>query len=171
MAGADLYDTDVLAWSEQQARALRSLAERRDLPNELDLSHVAEEIEDVGVSQLHAVGSFIRLIMVHAIKCWADPNAPSVLHWQAEIGNWQDELMNRLTASMRNRIDLDREWRRALQQAVRDLKAQGADVAAETVRLVGGSACPLSLDEISADPSDPDALAERLTRALSPPAS
>ena len=166
MADGDLYDSDILAWSEQQADALRSLADRRDLPNGLDLSHVVEEIADVGLSELHAAGSFIQLIMTHAIKCWADPNAPSLLHWQAEIGNWQIELARRLTASMRNRIDLDREWQRAVRQAIRDLRAQGADVAAVKVRLALDVACPLSLDDLSRDPADPDLLVERLTRNL-----
>jgi hypothetical protein len=44
----DLYDSDILAWSEQQAAALRRLAGRRELPNELDLDNVVEEIETVG---------------------------------------------------------------------------------------------------------------------------
>jgi hypothetical protein len=166
MADGDLYDSDILAWSEQQADVLRSLAERRDLPKGLDLSRVVEEIEDVGLSQLHAATSFIRLIMTHAIKCWADPNAPSLLHWHAEIGNWQVELASRLTASMRNRTDLHREWQRAVRQAIRELKAQGADVAAVKVRLALDAACPLSLDDLSCDPADPDLLVERLTRTL-----
>jgi hypothetical protein len=34
---------------------LRSLTGRRDLPNQLDLANVVEEIEDVGKSELHAV--------------------------------------------------------------------------------------------------------------------
>ena len=166
MADAELYDIDILAWSEQQAEALRLLAERRDLPNALDLSHVVEEIEDVGLSQLHAVNSFIYLILSHAIKCWADPNARSLLHWHAEIGNWQTELARRLTASMRNRIDLNREWRRAVRQAVLDLMAQGADPAAETVRLALDMICPLSLDEVNRDPADPAGLVERLTQVM-----
>jgi hypothetical protein len=166
MADAGLYDSDILAWSEQQAEVLRSLAGRRDLPNDLDLSHVVEEIEDVGLSQLHAVSSFIRLIMTHAIKCWADPDAPSLLHWHAEIGGWQTELVSRLTASMRNRIELDREWQRAARQTIRDLKAQGADAAAVKVRFVLDTACPLALDDLNCDPADPALLVERLTRAL-----
>ena len=64
----DLYDTDILAWSQRQAAVLRDLAARRDLPNELDLDHVAEEIEDVGRSELNAVQSFIRLCLVHIVK-------------------------------------------------------------------------------------------------------
>jgi hypothetical protein len=166
MADTDLYDSDILAWSEQQAKALRSLAGRRDLPNALDLSHVVEEIEDVGLNQLHAATSFIGLILTHAIKCWADPDAQSLLHWHAEIGNWQTELVRRLTASMHSKIDLDREWRRAVRQAVLDLKAQGADAALIPVRLVLDTACPLSLDDLGQDPADPALLVERLTRML-----
>ena len=166
MADADLYDIDILAWSEQQADALRSLAERRDLPNALDLPHVVEEIEDVGLNQLHAANSFIRLIMTHTIKCWADPGAPSLLHRHAEIGNWQAELASRLTASMRNRIDLDREWRRAIRQAVLDLKAQGVG-SALAAGLPADMTCPLSLADLSCDPADPALVVGQLTRALS----
>lgn len=167
MADADLYDNDILAWSEQQAEALRLLAERRDVPNVLDLSHVVEEIEDVGRSQLQTVESHIDLILAHAIKCWADPDARSLLHWHAKIGNWQTELTRRLTASMRNRIDLDRAWQRAVRQAILDLKAQGADPAAMTVRLLE-IPCPLSLDDLNRDPADPAGLVERLTQVLPP---
>ena len=60
----NLYDTDIYAWSQQQAAVLRDLASRPDLPNELDLQHVAEEIEDVGISELNAVRSFLRLCFV-----------------------------------------------------------------------------------------------------------
>ena len=51
MGDRTLYDEDILIWSEQQAAALRSLASRRDLPNELDLANVIEEIEDAGRSR------------------------------------------------------------------------------------------------------------------------
>ena len=166
MADTELYETDILAWSEQQAAALRGLAGRRDLPNALDLFHVVEEIEDLGQGQLNAVNSFIRLLMAHAIKCWAQPDAASLLHWHAEIGVWQTELASRLTASMRNKIDLDREWRRAVRQALLSLKAHGADTAADTVRLTVDEHCPLSLDDLNADPADPASLVERLRRAL-----
>jgi hypothetical protein len=59
MGEASLYEEDVYAWSEQQAAVLRRLARRRDRPNELDLAHIAEEIEDVGASQLRAAKSLI----------------------------------------------------------------------------------------------------------------
>jgi hypothetical protein len=68
---------------------------------------------------------------------------------------------------MRSRIDLNREWRRAVRQAVLDLKAQSADPAAVAVRLARDMACPLSLDDLNRDPADPAGLVERLTRVLS----
>jgi hypothetical protein len=33
------------------------------------MTHIAEEIEDLGASQLRAVRSLIRLILPHATKC------------------------------------------------------------------------------------------------------
>lgn len=166
MADGDLYQTDILAWSEQQTDALRKLAARRDLPNALDLAHVVEEIEDVGQSELNAVRSFLRLILGHAIKCAADPEALSVRHWLAEIGNWQNELADRVTPSMRNRIDLDALWLRATRQAELDLAEQDRLSASVRARLAEHSkVCPVSLDDILTDPADPTALMALLTRA------
>jgi Domain of unknown function DUF29 len=77
MGDDSLYDEDVLAWAEQQAAALRRLGSRRDLPNELDLSNVIEEIEDVGKSEFHAVESLIENILIHLMLLWVDPGAPA----------------------------------------------------------------------------------------------
>ena len=67
MGDSSLYDEDILIWSEQQAAALRSLASRRDLPNELDLANVIEEIEDVGRSEFHTVESLIENYPDHLV--------------------------------------------------------------------------------------------------------
>lgn len=62
------YETDIFAWSQRQAEVLRSLAHsRRDLPNELDLEHVAEEIEDLGISELRRVETLLRRMLGHGI--------------------------------------------------------------------------------------------------------
>lgn len=64
-----LYDEDIYARAQQQAAALRRLGEtRRDLPNELDLENVSEEIEEFGSNRKDAAESFIRLILVHLVK-------------------------------------------------------------------------------------------------------
>src|SRR3954447_26417050 len=73
-----LYEDDIYAWAQEQAGVLRRLAEtRRDLPNELDLENVAEEIEDVGKSELSNVESFIRLILIHLLKLASAPESRS----------------------------------------------------------------------------------------------
>jgi hypothetical protein len=138
----DLYDSDILAWSEQQAAALRRLADRRDLPNELDLDNVVEEIEAVGRNELRATESPIRLIVMHIAKAVSQPDAPAIGHWRTECIGWQDELARAFSPSMRQRIDMDALWRSALRQAEAALAETGGVLAAG---LAGP--CPVSLDD------------------------
>jgi len=162
MVHSTLYDDDILAWSEQQAEALRTLARtRRDLPNELDLENIAEEIEDVGRSQLYAVQSRIRLILLHLIKLAAQPHSDAVRHWRSEIILWQDELAQRFTPSMRQRVDLDRLWRKAFDLACEIMPAlepHRADI----------GPCPLGIDELLLDELPLDDLISRVRAAFGP---
>ena len=70
----DLYDRNLLAWSEQQAALLRRRA-AGELVNdaELDWPNIAEEIESVGTEQVHAVRSFLTRALEHdlKVKAWA----------------------------------------------------------------------------------------------------
>ncbi len=139
----DLYDRDILAWSEQQAAVLRRLASSRDLPNDLDLDNVVEEIESVGLSQLRAAESFIRLILAHIAKAVSQPESPAIGHWRTECIGWQDELLATLSPAMRQRIDMDVLWQRALRQAEAALEEHGGALAAW---LTGP--CPIALDDL-----------------------
>lgn len=58
-----LYDADILLWSEQQAELLR-----RRAANALDWDNLAEEIQDVGLSELHAVESLLVQALIHMLK-------------------------------------------------------------------------------------------------------
>jgi Domain of unknown function DUF29 len=144
MSQAADYDTDILEWSEQQASALRDLARtRHDLSNVIDWEHVAEEIEDVGRSQFVAVQSLIRQIFIHLIKAVSLPDAISMLHWRKEVGAFHGDLLDRITPSMRSRLDVDKIWQRALRQAELDLAASGAAVLPALPRQ-----CPLDVADI-----------------------
>jgi hypothetical protein len=57
---SDLYDEDVLLWSERQAELLRRRT-AGELVNdaELDWSHIAEEIESVGISERRPLASSV----------------------------------------------------------------------------------------------------------------
>jgi hypothetical protein len=61
---ADLYDEDFYAWTQQQAQTLR---EQFRGDNRLDIEHLAEEVEDLGKSQLQSVESYLQQIMAHLL--------------------------------------------------------------------------------------------------------
>ena len=70
------YDEDYFAWTQHQAKLLRTLEELRpERPVGLDLAHLAEEIEGLGSADLNTVKSLIRQVMVHLIKAASDPQA------------------------------------------------------------------------------------------------
>jgi hypothetical protein len=106
-AMSDLYETDVLLWSERQAELLRRRA-AGELVNdaELDWPNIAEEIESVGSEQRHAVESLLLRALIHMLKaaCW--PLAGAVPHWQAEARVFRAQARRRFVPSMRQRIDL-----------------------------------------------------------------
>jgi hypothetical protein len=135
-----LYERDILSWSEHQADLLRRLA-RGERVNDVDWTHVVEEIEDVGLSELHAVESFLDLMLVHLLKLHGWPKSPSVDHWRAEIGSFQKNAARRFAPSMRQRLDVAKLYRDAVEQL------EGLHYDGVAGRL-GPVACPLTLNEL-----------------------
>ena len=64
----DLYETDILKWSELQAALLRRLAAGEHLNDQVDWGNVVEEIESVATEQVHAVASLLMQAMAHRLK-------------------------------------------------------------------------------------------------------
>lgn len=103
---ADLYDADVLEWSEHQGSLLRRIA-AGEVPNEApDWKNIVEEVEEVGRSQLNAVRSLLVQALTHELKCSAWPEASYVSHWRAEARALRRAAARSFTPSMRQRIDL-----------------------------------------------------------------
>ncbi len=73
------YDDDVLLWSQQQAQALR---ERRFA--DLDIEHLADEIEDVGKSEKRELASRMAVLLAHQFKWKFQPHLHSNF-WQSTI--------------------------------------------------------------------------------------
>ena len=153
----DLYDTDILAWSQRQAAVLRDLAARRDLPNELDLDHVAEEIENVGRSELNAVQSFLRLCLVHVIKAACSPRESLAPGWGEEAVRFRGDALDRLTPSMLGLIDLDAIWRRAVRESEESLAFYDEPLPPSLP-----TKCPFSLEALTARSFDVRAAVESL---------
>jgi len=110
-----LYERDILAWSQHQADLLRRLG-RGERVNDVDWTRVAEEIEDVGLSELHAVESFLNLIVVHLLKLHAWPDSEACAHWRGEIVAFRNNANRRFAPSMRQRIDVGALYAEAVEQ-------------------------------------------------------
>ena len=161
MDSRGLYDDDIYAWSEQQAAVLRGMAARGGrLPSDLDIEHVAEEIEDVGKSQRDAAESFLRPILSHLIKLAVAPTAQPAKRWRSEIVSLQIELLARLTPSMASRIDMDRLWRFARREARARLDAD--EVGATSAAFWDVRQSPFSLEALANEDLDLDRLIARL---------
>lgn len=61
--GADLYNLDFFEWTTHNAELLRA-----GRFGEADITHIAEEIEDLGKSQRKEVGSRLRVLVIHLLK-------------------------------------------------------------------------------------------------------
>ena len=101
----DLYETDILAWSKEQAARLRRHA-AADRSNDIDWPNVIEEIESVGNEQLHAVESLLLQSFLHTLKAEAWPVSRDAPHWRAEARLFRRQARRRFAPSMRQRIDL-----------------------------------------------------------------
>ncbi len=78
-AAGSLYDRDFYSWSIGQARALR----HRSL-KELDLDHLAQELEDMGRSELRELESRLVVLLTHLLK-WAYQPAARSKSWRLTI--------------------------------------------------------------------------------------
>jgi hypothetical protein len=143
---SELYDDDILWWSEQQAELLRRLAAGERVNDQVDWDNVIEEIEAVGRSDLHAVTSWLMQALRHDIKAEAWPLSREVPHWRAEARGFRAQARRRFTERMRASIDVADLYRVAL--------AGVPDTIDEVAPLPVPEVCPVTLDELLADPPD-----------------
>jgi hypothetical protein len=147
MSAADgsLYDDDFYAWTQQQAELLRRLPQ---VSNRLDVELVAEEIEDLGRSELHACQSLIEHIIEHLLKLEYTGLTDAIEHWRDEIVEWRIQLARKLTRAIMAKLDLADRYRvalRLLRRLERDVPGLMARVPAQ---------CPYSLDQILGGDTD-----------------
>jgi hypothetical protein len=93
---------DILAWSEEQAKLLRARA-----ADKLDFKNLAEEIEDLGRSELHACQALLTQAMRHMLKARAWPQSLDAPSWRADAVDFLQQARRKFTPSMRPRIDID----------------------------------------------------------------
>jgi hypothetical protein len=143
---SELYDDDILLWSERQSTLLRRRA-AGELVNERDLDwpNIAEEIESVGSEQLHAVESLLVQALAHRLKAEAWPMSRGVPGWLAEARRFRDDAASRFAPSMRQKLDLTKLYRRALRALPETIDDQAPLPLAQV--------CTATLDELLSDQS------------------
>jgi hypothetical protein len=97
---ADLYETDVVAWAEQQADALR----RRAGGNALDWDNLADEIQDVSRTQTRAAESYIAVIIEHLLKLEFVRQPENTRGWTVSVRHARKSLNKELTPTLRARL-------------------------------------------------------------------
>jgi hypothetical protein len=133
------YDDDFYAWTQEQAELLRSGPIRG---NRLDVAHLAEEIEDLGRSELHAAQSLCEHIIEHLLKLEYSALTDPADHWRDEIVEWRLQLDKRLTRSLVAKLDIPARYRAAL-RLVRRFERNAPGLMARVP-----DECPYSLDQI-----------------------
>ena len=139
MSTESLYEQDFYAWTQQQAELLRRLPA---IGNEIDLEHIAEEIEDLGRSDLRAARSLCQHIIEHFLKLEYSGLDEPADHWRDEIVEWRLELEQILTRSIEAKLNLPSLYKTALRlvrRLERDVPGLMSRIPAE---------CPYTLEQI-----------------------
>lgn len=84
------YDQDVVAWAMEQARLIR--AGRFD---QLDLEHIADEIEDVGKSEKRELASRVAVLLAHLLK-WQHQPARRGASWERTMREQHKQVLRAL---------------------------------------------------------------------------
>jgi Domain of unknown function DUF29 len=87
------YDTDFHAWTQAQAAALRA----KDWPA-LDLDHLAEEIDSLGIADEHAITRQLQRLLRHLLK-WRYQPTHRTPSWRRSIRQACDAIADRIERS------------------------------------------------------------------------
>ncbi len=137
---SDLYDEDILLWSEHQAALLRRLAAGQPMNERPDWANIIEEVESVGREQLHAVESLLLQARLHMLKAEGWPQARDVENWLSDARGFRVQARRRFVPSMRRTIDVAGIYADALTA----LPVRMDGLAPQPV----GPVCPMTLDEL-----------------------
>ena len=126
MTDPELYEADFYAWTKVQADRLRRLqAERANL--DLDLPHLAEEVEDLGRSERNAVLSQLERIIEHCLKLEFSTAREPRAGWLESIDDARAQIAYTLTETLRGSVadQYERVYGRALRRARKNLHRYG----------------------------------------------
>ena len=143
-----LYKDDFYAWTRDQAQALRRLAEER-WNGPLDLEHLAEEVDELGMQARNAVRSQLERVIEHLLKLEYSPSAEPRSGWTNSVDDARARIEDTMTPTIHRETEraLSILYRRARRRVARDLVAQGEKEAARALP----ADCPYGFDDLIAD--------------------
>ncbi|MBI1250865.1 MAG: DUF29 family protein [Alphaproteobacteria bacterium] len=144
---ADLYEQDFYAWTQAQAQALR---DRGQGAARLDWERLAEEIEDMGKSDLRECHSRLETIIEHLFKLAWTQNTQPQGGWSSTIARERNALEDILTPTLRRLVEQDLEKRH-----VRALRVSEAAFLAEEPAAPRDESLRWSLPQILGESDDP----------------
>jgi hypothetical protein len=118
------YDTDVVAWSEEQAALLRA-----GKLSSLDIEHIADEVEDVGKSEKRELASRLTVLLAHLLKWSAQPERRgaswrgTIKEQRAEVADILDDAPS-LKMRLADEIWMERTWARAVGRAMSETELE-----------------------------------------------
>ncbi len=125
--GRSTHDLDFYAWAKEQAALLRA-----GRLSEVDLEHIAEEIEDLGQAEKRTLASHIRTVIEHLMKPQASSAVDPRDGWASTIDRVREELEDVLedNPSLRRELStmIAHQIDRARRKVRRDFERRGEDV-------------------------------------------
>ncbi|HEY1260607.1 MAG TPA: DUF29 domain-containing protein [Stellaceae bacterium] len=136
-----LYEEDFVAWSKQQAEALRAAA-RTGSNQRLDWENLAEEVEDLGRSVRRGLRSQLTRIIHHLLKLQFSPAENRRRGWKSSVREARSEV-----AALLNE---NRSLRSELPRFAGEQSAEGAKLAAGDLEDHGELKPPISAEHLIA---------------------
>jgi hypothetical protein len=143
MSGGPSYDDDFYAWTQYQAEVLRSLPTS---DNRFDREHLAEEIADLGKSELHTVESQVTRVLEHFLKLAYSPAERSRYGWMRSIVEARGSIRKKISPTLHRKAQeaFATLYEEAREQAGLALCEHGEDAAAAALP----AECPFTLDQV-----------------------
>jgi len=101
----DLYNSDFVLWSAEQAEKLRRLSQGEQV-NDIDWPNVVGEVADLGISETKAVRKLLLRALEHLLRIAAFPTAPDHRGWLREANIFLRDAKLDWSPGMDQLIDL-----------------------------------------------------------------
>ena len=138
MSTAD-YDRDVILWSSEQAALLRA-----GRFADLDIEHLADEIEDVGKSEQRELAGRMAVLLAHLLKWQHQPERRSN-SWKNTIDHQRARISRRVGKTPGLQATLrDPDWQLDAWSDAAELAEQ--ETGLDRVRF--GALCPWSMEQV-----------------------